>query len=633
MFRAFGRVSMNEPLSEKRPAFFDNAWYETLVEISPVGLFFTDAQGNCLYVNRRWSEISGLSAEEALGEGWLRALHSEDLEEISARWYAAVKENQPFWAEYRFVSPEGKTTWVVGNARAVQSAEGTVTGYVGTLTDIDKGKQQLAVLEQLSTRFRTIIEQMPVLLFAFDHQDHLCAWNYEAERVTGYSASEMIGNAEAMQMLCPDPDYRRRMHDAYKKQGDSYRNWEWRLVAKDGTPREIAFSNISQEHPVEGWVNWGIGIDVTSRKEAEGKLRERVKELTCLYNLSIRSNRPNLDLDKFLQEVVELIPPAFQYPDTICARILYKEQIFNTEAFALSPWTLASDLTVRGSKVGVIEVYDKGEHVPLAEGPFLLEERLLIDEISLQVSRTIGHIVAKQDLCLLAELNSRAKALDQFAHTISHDLKTPLAAISGFAELLTDRLTSGDLAQAQHCAERISATVPRMEHRINELLKLAEMGRIIEPTDKINFAEIIHETVTMMTPRLNAKGITVQVAESFPSVLGDRERLLEVAENLLENAIKYIGEPPNRIEIGCRYDVPDTIFFVKDNGVGIQAEEFDGVFELFKRLNEGNDGNGAGLAIIKEIVVAHGGRIWVESEGLGHGSSFCFTLGHVFSDP
>jgi len=618
--------------SECGPTPFNQGWYKALADISPVGIFFTDVEGNCLHVNRRWCEISGLSPAQAEGNGWLLAIHEEDRENISARWQASIRNNQPFWAEYRFSSPQGKVTWVVGNARAVLSEDGIVTGYVGTITDIDKSKTQLVALEQLSTRFKTIIEQMPVLLFAFDHQARLCVWNNEAARITGYTASEMIGNPEAMELLCPDPDYRKRMLDLYKNKGDFYRNWEWQLVAKDGEVKDIAFSNISQSHPVEGWANWGVGIDLTSLKEAERKLHERVKELTCLYKLSVRANRPNLDLDEFLQDVVEIIPPAWYYPETTCARIVFKEKIFQSEAFAVSPWRLSSDLSVRGQKVGLIEIYDKEQHPPLAEGSFLFEERLLIDEISLQVSRTISHVLAKQDLRLLDELTAKTEELEQFAHTISHDLNTPLAAISGFAELLNDRLAKGDLGQAHICAERISEITGRMDYRINELLKLAKIGKIIEPTDEVDFGEIIDEAINALAQRLSDSCIKVTKDKTFPKVLGDRERLLEVIENLLDNAIKYIGQQPNQVEIGCRSEPGQTVFFVKDNGIGVREKHFDTIFELFKRLDKYSNGNGAGLAIIKRIIEAHGGRVWVESEGLGKGSCFCFTLGHVFSD-
>ncbi|MBW2688907.1 MAG: PAS domain-containing sensor histidine kinase [Deltaproteobacteria bacterium] len=618
---------MVNPSRQESCQAVDSRWYETLAELSPVGIFFTDADGNCLHVNRRWCEIAGFASEQAMGRGWIQGIHNEDLERVADLWYESARNNQPFHAEYRFTTPQGKATWVIGDARAVLAKDGTVDGYIGTITDVDKSKQCMDELEQSKEQIRTIITEMPVILFAFDKQRHLCAWNQEAERVTGYTASEMIGNPDAMSLLCPDSANRHKMLDSYKQRGDDYRDWEWELTAKDGSIKFIAFSNISKHHPINGWRNWGIGVDVTSRRNTEHKLCERIKELNCLYKLSLLSNQPNLDLDMFLSEVVELLPPSWQYPETTCTRIIFEDRIFKTDFFVASQWMLCSSIHVRGRKVGLIEVYYVEQRPPATEGPFLLEERMLIDEIALQVSRTIGHVLAKKDLTLLDELSAKAGELEQFSHTVSHDLKTPLTAIGGFAQLLNTQLNKGDSSQAKSCCKRIVDITRRMEHRLNELLKLAKMGKIIDPTEEIDFKDIIDETVSMMEQRFDEARILVKVASNFPTILGDRVRLLEVVEILLDNAIKYIGEHPNQISVDCRGEGYETIFFVKDNGIGIQPEQLDAIFGLFTRLDKNSDGDGAGLAIAKRIINAHGGQLWAESEGVGKGSCFCFTFG------
>jgi PAS domain S-box-containing protein len=622
---------MTKPASFKNHPDIGLQWYEKLSEISPVGIYFTDADGNCLHVNQHWCEITGLSPEEALGRGWTDAIHPEDFERITKLWYESAEHKKPFHAEYRFCTPKGETTWVVGHAKAKLTEDGSIEGYIGTITDINNTRQSLDVLERSSGRIRTIIAHMPVILFAFDHQRLLCAWNHEAERLTGYTASDMIGNPNAMNLLCPDPDYRREMLNAYKERGDDYRNWDWELTAKDGSVKTVAFSNIAKYYPIEGWASWGVGIDMTSCRRTEQELRERVKELTCLYKLSMLSNKPNLDFDSFFQDTVELLPESLQYPEITSARIIYNERIFKTESFAVSPWKLSSDLYVRGSKVGAIEVYYSEKRPSAAEGSFLLEERLLLDEIALQVSRTMGQVLARHDLALLDELSTKAEELENFSHTISHDLKTPLTAIGGFAEFLSKQLAQGNLEQAGFCADRIVENTRRMELRLEEILRLAKIGRIIEPSEEIDLKKIIEETLDMMSKRLEEAQISVHVDNIFPKVVGDSLRLREVIENLLENAIRYIGKPPNRISIGCRREGDDSIFYVKDNGIGIDPQHLESIFELFRRHVRTIDGEGVGLAITKRIIEAHGGRIWAESEGEGSGSCFCFTLGHVIS--
>ena len=113
----------------------------------------------------------------------------------------------------------------------------------------------------------------------------------------------------------------------------------------------------------------------------------------------------------------------------------------------------------------------------------------------------------------------------------------------------------------------------------------------------------------------------------MPVVLGDRVRLLQVYQNLIGNAVKFMGDQAApRVEIGLRQDGTETVFFVRDNGRGIDPEYHDKIFGLFERLNAQVPGTGIGLQLVKRIVEVHGGRVWVESEGQGKGSTFCFTL-------
>ena len=355
--------------------------------------------------------------------------------------------------------------------------------------------------------------------------------------------------------------------------------------------------------------------------------------MTCLYKLSQLSNQPNLNLENFLSEVVKLLPESWQFPEITTARIVYEDDIFRTDQFAVTPWKLSSELHVRGRKTGLIEVFYNEERPTAAEGPFLIEERLLLDEIALQLSRSIEHVLAKKDLALLDELSAKAGELEQFSHTVSHDLKTPLTAIGGFAQLLKTQLSKGDFSQVDYCSTRIMDVTMQMERRLDDLLKLAKLGRIIEPTEAIDLKELIDETVLMMSKRIDDNNISVEVASGLPTILGDRVRLLEVVEILMDNAIKYIGNPPNEICVDFRIEDTETVFLIKDNGVGIDPAQSDVVFELFRRLDNRSDGDGAGLAIAKRIINAHGGQIWVESEGVDKGSCFCFTLGHIFQRP
>jgi signal transduction histidine kinase len=135
---------------------------------------------------------------------------------------------------------------------------------------------------------------------------------------------------------------------------------------------------------------------------------------------------------------------------------------------------------------------------------------------------------------------------------------------------------------------------------------------------------LIQNALDNLDGHLRSKNITLQIATDIPDLYGDRTRLREVFENLIENAIKYMGEQTDPIiEIGVR---EQKVIFVKDNGMGIDSRYHTRIFSLFEKLNPAIEGTGIGLALVKRIVETHGGKVWVESKGLGQGSTFCFTI-------
>ena len=130
-----------------------------------------------------------------------------------------------------------------------------------------------------------------------------------------------------------------------------------------------------------------------------------------------------------------------------------------------------------------------------------------------------------------------------------------------------------------------------------------------------------------MDGRLRAKNIIVHISPDLPVIHADRRRIGEVLENLIDNAAKYMGDQPSpTIEIGARKDNDEWVIYIKDNGMGIEEQYLKKVFGLFEKLNPASEGTGIGLALINRIIEVHGGRLWVESEGLGKGSTFCFTI-------
>ena len=227
---------------------------------------------------------------------------------------------------------------------------------------------------------------------------------------------------------------------------------------------------------------------------------------------------------------------------------------------------------------------------------------------------------------LIAKLEIQNTELERFTYTVSHDLKTPLITLKGFIGLLQDNIAGGDDETVDEALARMSNAADTMWQLLNELLELSRIGRVVNPPEEVSLEELAREAVELVGGRISQDGVRVQIAPDLPVVFGDRQRLLEVMQNLVDNAVKYMGDQPHPcVEIGVRSENHETVCYVHDNGIGVEPAYHEKIFGLFNQLDPNAEGTGIGLALVKRIVEVHGGSIWVESESPGMGSTFCFT--------
>ena len=228
------------------------------------------------------------------------------------------------------------------------------------------------------------------------------------------------------------------------------------------------------------------------------------------------------------------------------------------------------------------------------------------------------------------ELQEKNEELERFTYTVSHDLKSPLISIQGFAGRILKQLEKGDYASIHDGMKVIVDTSAKMSLLLHDLLELSKVGLFMNPQSEIDMRQIVKDVLPQLTGLLDKRHIEFVVQDGFPPFKGDALRFSSMLQNLIENAIKYIGDQAEpRIEIGSRWDGKECVFFVGDNGMGIEPRYHESIFGLFAKLDDDSSGTGVGLALVKRIVEGHGGRVWVESEGVGKGSRFCFTVGLV----
>lgn len=228
---------------------------------------------------------------------------------------------------------------------------------------------------------------------------------------------------------------------------------------------------------------------------------------------------------------------------------------------------------------------------------------------------------------LIQELEAKNAELEQFAYTVSHDLKSPLVTIKGFLGYLKEDAESGNSKRLEMDISRIGEAADKMYALLSDLLELSRIGRVSNDPEIIKLSDLVNEALQLTEGRLQEYGVEVILDKELPVVVGDRKRLLEVIQNLIDNAAKFMGNQPHpKIEIGMAgFENKMPIIYISDNGVGIAPEFHERIFGLFNRLNPQVEGTGIGLSLVKRIVEFHGGRIWVGSEA-GMGATFYFTL-------
>lgn len=355
-----------------------------------------------------------------------------------------------------------------------------------------------------------------------------------------------------------------------------------------------------------------------SSHSAEAALRERVKELACLYGIAQIVGAPGISLGEILQGIVGLIPPAWQYPEIASARIVLDGASYVTPGFRMDGQKQTAEIVVNGTPRGVVEAVYLEEKPELDHGPFLREERDLIDAIAGQVASIIERRQAEEDRTRLQnqiQHADRLATLGLLAAGVAHELNEPLGNILGFAQLA--KKCQGIPEPAKQDIEKIESASLHAREVIKKLLVFARQA----PSAKtqVNLNQVIEEGLFFFGARCAKAGIEVMrlLAPDLPLITADPGQMNQVLVNLVVNAFQAMPEG-GQLRVCTLAGEQHVCWIVEDTGIGMSDRVADQIFVPFFTTKDVGEGTGLGLPVVHGIVASHGGTIRVRSkEGCG----------------
>jgi PAS domain S-box-containing protein len=387
----------------------------------------------------------------------------------------------------------------------------------------------------------------------------------------------------------------------------------------------------------------GVGIDITERKLAEQALRESQKQLSLIYEtvsdvLFLLTVEPG-DIYRFasvnpvflaatglkLHQVVgkqmeDVLPEAAH----ALVRDKYRQAILTNKAVTWEEMSVYPTGTLYG-RVTVTPAVDANGVCTHLIGSVndITQIRRAEEEI-----RKLNQELEQRVVERTAQLQVANKELESFSYSVSHDLRAPLRAISGFAEIIARRHRASLNAEGQHYFDNIVQASDRMGHLIDDLLKYSRLGRQALRLQPVALSSLLAGLANDLAPQLAQVGGTLEIAADLPTVTADKTLLSQIFTNLLENALTYRqASVPLRLAVTWQAEDGAVVVRVRDNGIGIPVEHHQRIFNVFQRLHseEQYPGTGIGLATVRKSAEMLGGSVWVESEA-GSGSTFCVRL-------
>ena len=614
--------------------------------------------------------FTGQTAEEMLGAGWTSVVHPDDVAEAERLWRDAVAHGKSFSNVHRIRRRDGEWRWMNVYVVPIRDETGQIVEWFGMnldITDRKRAEDQLRALE-VEAQWKSLVEQAPDGIFVADLEARYTDVNTAGCLMLGYEREEIVGKT----ILDLIPDDRAEQLEREKAQllrGEEVVS-DWVLRKKDGTwlPVEVS-AKILPDGRWQGFVR-----DISERKRLEAALRashaqqkflaevgevlattlEYEETLSKIGELAVRHLADVciveiVDADGELRRFRALAgEPAKQWVAEAMMRFRLDRKrphlgrsvvetkqpllIENVTPDLIASWAQSDEhlRVLRGLDARSVVAVPLLSHRKLLGVVALISSTRAYGPTDLQLANELAHRAALsiENAQLYGAATRAIQVRDDVLGIVAHDLRNPLSSIVMQASMLRQRGNEPE-RRSRRPAEAIERAAKRMNRLIQDLLDVTRMeaGHLVIKQSRLRTQRVVADALEAQRPLAATACLELHVdmAPNLPDVWADRDRLLQVFENLIGNAVKFT-EPGGRITAGAAPRDAEVLFWVADTGAGIVAEDVPHLFDRFWQAPKaGTPGAGLGLPIVKGIVEAHGGRIWVKS-ALGRGSTFLFTI-------
>lgn len=568
--------------------------YVTLAATVPVGIFRNDAAGNCIYVNDRWCEIAGLTFQEALNNGWVKAIHPDHRDRVLTEWLECVVQGNQCQTETPIECADGTIKWVYCQSVAQKNLKGEIIGYVGTVIDITERKQTVEALQQLNRELELRVEQ---------RTDQLTKLNQQLiEEIAQHRETEKALNLQIERL--------RQLYNLVVALNQAETIPEIFQIAVEGIQQTLKSdrAGLLTQDP-QGKISYPASIGISDA------YKQSLEEYLEFWNSQLGSDFIIIPNQENEREV------------NLLEALRQSEGIRSTASFPLC---------YKNRPLGKLIVYYNTPH------HFQTDEIQLAKTIATYVAAIITRKRGEEALrdsneklsITNGELARATRLKDEFLASMSHELRTPLNTILGMSEGLEEEVFGSLNNRQVKAIATIARSGKHLLELINDILDLSkiEAGKLELQLTNISVRNLCESSLTFV--KLMALNKNIVLSANIPDDIGkihaDDRRMQQVLINLLSNAVKFT---PNNgsVILRVRREEQFLVFEVEDTGIGIAPENMGKLFQSFVQIDSSlsrqYSGTGLGLSLVRRLVELHGGNVNVESE-VGKGSCFIVTVPH-----